>query len=319
MELPNTKEMQKKYGFVSTGDKTFKRARALSSHLVDIENKLAVSTTLARYDVGERDLAKINIEKMLTQETQYSWDLILFDRGYPSAAFISYLMSKGGHFLMRVSSRFYKEVNDSAAPDQRVEIVITKERAKELKRQGTPIPVGTVLTVRVIKVILSTGEIETLITDVPVDEISYEESKELYFKRWGIETRFNELKHQFEIENFSGETAVVIEQDFYATVLLSNMASLIEQDAQEEMQKKNAGKTLKYNDYKINHNILVGKFKNRLIEILLEDNNEKKDAMFQRLIAELERNIVPVIQGRSFKRENKNKANKYSKSKRRCL
>jgi hypothetical protein len=220
---------------------------------------------------------------------------------------------------MRVSSRFYKEVNDSAVPDQRVEIVITKERAKELKQQGTPIPVGTVLAVRVIKVILSTGEIETLITDVPEDAISYEESKELYFKRWGIETRFNELKHQFEIENFSGETPVVIEQDFYATVLLSNMASLIEQDAQEEMQEKNAGKTLKYNEYKINHNILVGKLKNRLIEILLEDDNLKKDAMFQRLLAELERNIVPIIQGRSFKRENKNKANKYSKSKRRCL
>ncbi|MFD0676579.1 MULTISPECIES: hypothetical protein [unclassified Paenibacillus] len=59
--------------------------------------------------------------------------------------------------------------------------------------------------------------------------------------------------------------------------------------------------------------------KNRLIEILLEGDNEKKDAMFQRLIAELERNIVPVIQGRSFNREKKNKANKYSKSKRRCL
>jgi hypothetical protein len=264
-------------------------------------------------------LAKVNIEKILTWKTPYSRDLILFDRGYPSAAFIAYLLSKKVHFLMRVSSSFYKEGNDSATPDEWVEIVITKERAKALKKQGTPIPVGTVLTVRVIKVTLSTGETETLITDLPENEVSYEESKVLYFKRWGIETRFNELKHQFEIENFSGETSAVIEQDFYATVLLSNMASLIEQDAQEEIEKKSANKARKYAAYKINHNILVGKLKNRLVEILLEEDPEKKDAMYQQLITELERNIVAVVQGRSYTREKKDKANKYSKTKRRCL
>ncbi|MEX2461549.1 MAG: hypothetical protein WD469_09705 [Paenibacillaceae bacterium] len=59
--------------------------------------------------------------------------------------------------------------------------------------------------------------------------------------------------------------------------------------------------------------------KTRLAEILLEEDNAKKDAMFQRLIAELERNIIPVIPGRSFKREKKSKANKYSKSKKRSL
>jgi hypothetical protein len=220
---------------------------------------------------------------------------------------------------MRVSSSFYKEVNNTATPDEWVEIVITKEKAKELEKQGTPIPVGTVLKVRVIKVELSTGEIETLITDLSAEEISYEECKALYFKRWGIETRYDQLKNQFEIENFSGVTTTVIEQDFYATILLSNMASLIEQDALEEMQKKNAHKTLKYDEYKINHNILVGKLKNNLVEIILEEDDAKKDEMFQRLIAELERNIIAVIPGRSFKREKKSKANKYNKSKRRSL
>jgi hypothetical protein len=36
----------------------------------------------------------------------------------------------------------------------------------------------------------------------------------------GIETRFNELKHKYEIENFSGEESLLIEQAFYATVFL---------------------------------------------------------------------------------------------------
>ncbi|MEX1029768.1 MAG: hypothetical protein WDZ91_06945 [Paenibacillaceae bacterium] len=77
------------------------------------------------------------------------------------------------------------------------------------------------------------------------------------------------------------------------------MASLIEQDAQEEMQEKNANKNLKFEEYKINHNILVGKLKNRLVEILLEEDNAKKVAMYDKLILELTRNIVPVIRGRT--------------------
>ena len=318
IEVPNTKETQKQYGFLSNGDKSFKLARALSSHLVDIENKLVISTTLGRYDDNERNLAKFNIEKMVSLVPSHIPDLILFDRGYPSAAFIQYLLSKGVHFLMRVSTGFYKEVVSTSTQDETVQIVITKERAKELRAQRTPIPMGTILTLRVLKVILANGETEILITDVEADQLSQEDGKSLYFKRWGIETRFDELKHQFEIENFSGETPTVIEQDFYATTLLSNMASLIEQDAQEEIQEKNVNKTLKYDEYKINHNILVGKLKNRLVEILLEVNNEKKDAMYERLIAELKRNIIPVIKGRSFLRKKQNKANKYVKSKRRC-
>jgi len=319
VEIPNNKQTQKQYGFVSNGGTSPKLARALSSQLMDIENKLVITSTLGRCDANERSLAEANIEKILPWKTPYSRDLILFDRGYPSAALIYYLQTHGIHFLMRVPSSFYSEVTHTATPDEIVEIVITKERASKLKEKGTLIPVGTVLKVRVVKVELSTGEIETLITDVTATEISYEECKALYFKRWGIETRYDQLKNQFEIENFSGVTPTVIEQDFYATILLSNMASLIEQDAHEEMQKKNAHKTLKYDDYKINHNILVGKLKNRLVEIILEEDNTKKDAMFQRLIAEMERNIVAVIPGRSFKREKKSKANKYNKSKRRSL
>lgn len=319
MEIPNNKQTQKEFGFVSNGGQSPKLARALSSQLMDIENRLVISSTLGRCDASERDLAIINIEKVFPWKTPYSRDLILFDRGYPSAALIDYLLTYGIHFMMRVSSSFYKEVNHTATPDEWVAIVITPERAKELKKQGTPLPVGTVLKVRVVKVELPTGEIETLITSVSAEEISYEECKPLYFKRWGIETRYDVLKNQFEIENVSGETPTVIEQDFYATILLSNIASLIEQDALEEMQKKNAHKTLKYDEYKINHNILVGKMKNRLVEIILEEDNAKKDVMFKRMITEIERNIVAVIPGRSFNREKKSKANKYNKSKRRSL
>ena len=65
-------------------------------------------------------------------------------------------------------------------------------------------------------------------------------------------------------------------------MLLSNIASIFEQEAQEELEEKNAKKNLKY-EYKINKNILVGKLKNSLIEILLEDDDEKKTILYARL------------------------------------
>lgn len=71
-------------------------------------------------------------------------------------------------------------------------------------------PVGTVIKLRVLKVVLDTGEVEILITNLTEDELKYEDSKELYFKRWGIETKFDELKNKFQIENFSGMKPIII-------------------------------------------------------------------------------------------------------------
>ncbi len=166
---------------------------------------------------------------------------------------------------------------------------------------------------------MSTGETEILLTYVSADELSYEASKPLYFKRWGVETRFNDLKHKFEIENFSGQKPQLIEQDFYATVLLSNMASVMEQKAEEQLQETKRTDHLKYTEYRINKNILVGKLRNRLIAMVLEDDDGKRDEMHERFLEELQRNIVPVVKDRTFKRDKQTKANKFTKTKRRGL
>lgn len=318
LEVPNTQGNRNVYGYVSTQQADFKMVRALSSHLFDVENKIVVSACLSRYDDSERNLAKQNIEKLLQFEQDHIPNLILFDRGYPSADFISYLHEKGIQYVMRTRSSFYKEVMDTCTDDEVVKIEITKERAKKLKEQGTPIKRGTVIAVRVLKVKLP-GETEILLTNVGTGKLSHGESKELYFKRWGIETQFNELKNKFEIENFSGEKPLLIEQDFYATVFLSNTASLFEQEAQEEMLEKRQNGTYKYEEYRINKNILVGKIKNRFIEMILEEDADKKDVLYRRFLDELQRNVVPVIPGRNFTRTKHNKANRYAKTRRRSL
>lgn len=245
-------------------------------------------------------------------------DLILFDRGYPSLEFIMYLNKIGIKYVMRTATSFYEEVTDTKTQDENVEIVVTKERCKGFKKRGRLIPIGTVIKLRVLKVILDAGEIETLVTNLTEEELKYEESKDLYFKRWGIETKFDELKNKFRIENFSGVKPLIIEQDFYATLLLSNIASIFEQEAEEELKEVNLKKNLKY-EYKINKNILAGKLKNSLIEMLLENDDDKKEMLYSKFIEEIKRNVVPVKKGRVFKRNKGINTSKYLKTQRRAL
>ena len=110
---------------------------------------------------------------------------------------------------------------------------------------------------------------------------------------------------------------MIIEQDFYAILLLSNIASIFEQEAQEELKEKNEKKNLKY-EYKINKNILVGKLKDSLIEMLLEQDDEKKDLLYTRFVKEVQRNVVPIIKERVFERK-WSCTNKHSKARRRAL
>jgi hypothetical protein len=238
LEIPNTKENRETYGYISNQQEHFQVARSLSCHLFDVENKLMISSCMSRYKDSERKLAKQNIEKLLNFGQTGIQNLILFDRGYPSADLLLYLKEKGIRYMMRCSTSFYKEIYETSRLDEMVEIEIDRKRASDLKRQGTPIPKGTILDIRVIKVELPTGETEILLTDTTPEEVNYEESKALYFKRWGIETRFDELKNKWEIENFSGEKPLLIEQDFHATILVSNLASLLEQEAEEEFNKE---------------------------------------------------------------------------------
>jgi formyltetrahydrofolate hydrolase len=81
----------------------------------------------------------------------------------------------------------------------------------------------------------------------------------------------------------------------------------LNKDAEEEMREKKRTRALKYTEYRIKTNIMVGKLKNRLIEMVLEEDDARKDLLHARFLEELQCNIVPVVKDRTFKRENKTK------------
>jgi len=298
IEVNNTEKLRGKFGYIE--NQNAKVARARASVLYDIENDMIIASKLTGYRSGERAIAEELINTML--ELDRNNDLLLFDRGYPSQDFIRFIESNNLKYLMRVSNRFLKVVVNAPKEDQVIEVVYKNEKLK----------------MRVLKFELDSGIIEILITNIFDKDFSVSDFKDLYFKRWGIEVKYNEIKSKLQIENFTGETPIAIEQDFYATMYLANMVSLAKKDAQQIIEEKYKDKKLKH-EYKVNTNVLIGKLKDNLILLLLERNSRKRSKMLKYIESEISRNIIPIRTGRKFKRRIKSTETQNVLTKKRAL
>jgi hypothetical protein len=61
---------------------------------------------------------------------------------------------------------------------------------------------------------------------------------ELYNLRWGVETFFSKLKGRLGLENFTGKSVEAIKQDFWSTILISNLETIMTGDIEEEINRK---------------------------------------------------------------------------------
>lgn len=161
---------------------------------------------------------------------------------------------------------------------------------------------GNTIKVRCVKVELETGEIEILLTNLETEKFTSDEIKELYNLRWQIEINYRHLKNDLKIENITSSKEVLIKQDIYSQVLVSNML--------QAFINENINQTKYKNKMKTNTNMSVGIFKNTLIYILLENNEKKRYEMMDKFCLAIEKYIIPVKPGRKNKRNN-NPKNRY--------
>jgi hypothetical protein len=156
-----------------------------------------------------------------------------------------------------------------------------------------------------VKVKLDTNETEYLITNLTSEEVSYEEMKNLYFLRWGIEKSFDVLKNKLQIENICSRTENGVKQEFYASILLFNFLEDIRTQMDKDIENNKGNKY----QYKINMNVLVGVLKENLIDIVCNSNdlNEKIMALYR----QIRRNLIPIKPNRKYPRIKKVSRNKY--------
>ena len=102
------------------------------------------------------------------------------------------------------------------------------------------------LKIRIVKVKLKTEDIEILATNLNENDFTKEELKELYAKRWTIETGYDKLKNYIALEEFSGIRKEIIEQDFYAGIFMYNLATTVKFDIEKSNKQKYKNKNEKY-------------------------------------------------------------------------
>ena len=122
--------------------------------------------------------------------------------------------------------------------------------------------------------------------------------RELYFYRWPVELKYKELKSRFAMEEFSGATAVSIQQEFYINMLLSNVASLIKNEADEEIQIS-AKSTNKFR-YQANRAFIIGRIKSIVPKILC---GLFELSIIEQLYTDAVRCRSQLLPGRSFPRK----------------
>jgi hypothetical protein len=154
------------------------------------------------------------------------------------------------------------------------------------------------ISLRLIRVKLKGGEIEVLATSL-LDEDAYPHAwlKHLYHLRWGVEEGYKREKCRVEIENFSGRSAQVIKQDFYAEIFALNLTAILSWVAQaiaDRLYKE------RKRPYRVNFANALSKMKDNLVRLLLCDSPAH---LLTPLVFAMARSVEAVRPERSYPRK----------------
>jgi len=263
--LPPSNEIREEFGSLQTTDNKGnvhgQYNAAVASVLFDALNGLAIDSVLSHCRSSEQSLAIGHLKYV------HPGDLLLFDRGYPSYEYLASIAQRSADYLGRCSRGSFKQAQKMFEDDTITSLVTTIRppaslTKKKLKELGLPHE----LTVRFIRVTLSTGETEVLVTSILDESLKPDDFKELYYLRWGIETYYHILKSHLALENFSGYTVESVKQDFYAMVFMTSLEAVLIEDAQAVLSTKT-----NKNKQTVNRAISFNALKNNVIQLFHSD------------------------------------------------
>jgi hypothetical protein len=286
--LYNSDELRDKYGCAGGSPKA---VTAMGSFAYDPLNNIILDASLNYISTDERITAKEHIINIVKLPIKYRCkNLFIMDRGYPSREFLAWLQDRKHKFIIRVRRKYNLEF-DSVSKDESVSFICDNKTYR----------------VRIIKVTLDSGEIETLITNLNEIDLPYGKTADLYFRRWSIETKFNSMKNKLELENMSGRRVVTVQQDFWASLFMANMFASLEWHTNAIIKENTADSDNKY-EQTTNENRLISKARKAFVECLLETNPKKRKLLFYNLFEDIARRPEDIKPGRSSPRSTPRKA-----------
>jgi hypothetical protein len=245
----------------------------------------------------------------------------LFDRGYPSYAFINTLLQQPRQFLMRCPAKstfpavmafVHSRLPEGVVwltPSDTFKRRLTKQERKALK------PIKPI-KLRIIRLEHPDGTVSVLLSNL------YDGKKfpchaviGLYYRRWAVENHYRDEKVSLEVEHFHSRTPDGIRQELFAILIVCVMArtltalavdseSIETAHCKKHPQLKNATKAFA-----------------REAALLVAANPEKAWTAFQELLAEIQRvkYYQPKVRKPPQPRINKGAANKWQVNRRKKM
>ena len=180
--------------------------------------------------------------------------VFITDRGFESYNVFAHVIEKGSFFLVRVKDlestgilsseqmRAKLPANQESF-DETVTIILTRKQTKDVKANPEKyrfLPVNSTfdfldlysrqfyeLKLRILRFPISETAYEYIVTNLPPEEFSLDDIKELYHMRWGIETSFRELKYAIGLTHFHSRKLDYIKQEIWARLVLYNFCEAI--------------------------------------------------------------------------------------------
>lgn len=231
--------------------------------------------------------------------------LLTLDRGYEGHATVGKLYKSGIKFLLRAkslkSNGMINRLIGSQIDDDTFHVWVKYRLSKKPVSDGGPLVIASPtydfladdeileMTLRIMQFRLPSGELETLVTNIPMWELSPYQLYCTYHIRWNIEISYFMLKYQVSVAQQHSIKANYVRQELWGKLIMFNFASFImNHTAIPETKRKQPRKY----EYKVKHSRGIV-----LCRRLMAGNISLED--FSYLLVQ---RLQPVRPGRSYPR-----------------
>jgi hypothetical protein len=234
------------------------------SVVYDVLNRLGLDARLESSRVGEVALALEQLRHL------QPGDIAINDRGFSGYIYFASVLQGGADFIGRCSTGSFLAAQElfrlnRANQSKVVWLFAPPDQKAECRRLGLPLKIKA----RFVSVRLPSGQLEVLATSlVDAERYPTQEFLTVYHWRWGHETFYLMLKGRLDLENFSGKTLEAVRQDFHASVLVSNLESLLTQPVQSAMSQRQEPEV---QPLQVNHSVCYHALKKQLLDLLYRD------------------------------------------------
>ena len=222
-----------------------------------------LSCTYHDYDVqGKKKLhERASLNTMVDRYNCPIPTIFIADRGYESFNTFVHIIRKNHFFLIRI-----KDINSNGIlsaydlPDDEfdmyMETTLTKRHTHVTMNNPdtyTILPQYTdfdffdatsyyKVSIRILRFMTKDGNYVCVATNLPDDQFSLEEIRNLYRLRWGEETSFRELKYTIGLINFHSQQREYIIQELIARMIVFNFCQMVNGHAAKLQQKTKRAK-----------------------------------------------------------------------------